>query len=134
MKLDWLTDEVLRRLEADRPRALLIGQPPPEDGGFLYVSERPYEQVVIGPLGPGALLQMPSDEVCLALLRGLPVWLWPQPYGYGKHALLLRREMVEAERRLIRFGARPVPVGRWQEERQHDRRYSNRKSLGDEKM
>lgn len=133
MNPDRLTEEVLRRLET-MPRALLIGEHPPEDGGFLYVREPPYGAVVIGRIPPGQLLQMPSDAVCRALMQGLPVWLWPQAYGKGKHAVLLRRELAEAERRLILFGVRPVPIGRWQEERKHDRRYGNRESLGHQKM
>lgn len=125
LDLDRLTDEVLRRLEKERPKALLIGRPPREDGGFLYVQNEPYSAVVIGVLSPEKLLQMPTDPVCVALMEGLPVWLWPQSYEKGKRAILLRRELMAAEQRLVRFGVKPVPVGSWWKERQNDRRYGN---------
>ena len=108
MNLDELTDAVLRRLEARKPLALLLGQLPQMDDRYRYVQDKPYETVVIGILPPGELLQMPSDAVCRALLDGIPVWLWPQPYGKGPHAAVLRRELLAAEQRLIRLGARPV--------------------------
>ena len=78
MNLDWLTDEVLRRLRTQLPSALLLGELPEPDGRFFYVHEPPYEQVVIGLLLPDELLQMPTRPVCDALLQGLPVWIWPQ--------------------------------------------------------
>lgn len=129
MNLDWLTDEVLRRLRTQLPSALLLGELPEPDGRFFYVHEPPYEQVVIGLLLPDELLQMPTRPVCDALLQGLPVWIWPQPYRYGRHGLLLRQALQEAEDRLIRFGARPVG-----KELDDGRRDRDRKFLGYKKM
>ena len=105
MTLDELTALVARRLEG-KPRALLLGAPPPADG-FDYVNDPPYEAVVLGLLPPGLLLQMPTEPVCRALLSGMPVYLWAsQPYRRWTHGKLLQRELREAQARLIRLGAR----------------------------
>lgn len=105
MTLDELTERVTRRLEG-KPRALLLGAPPPADG-FDYVNHPPYEVVVLGLLPPGLLLAMPTEPVCRALLSGMPVYLWAsQPYRRWKHGKLLQRELREAQARLIRLGAR----------------------------
>lgn len=109
MNLDRLTDEVLRRILECRPRALLIGRAPDGEDHWTFVEQSPYEQVVIGILPPGELLLMPSDPVCRALLDGMPVYLYPQPYGKGGSAGVLRRELAAAQQRLLRLGVRPVP-------------------------
>lgn len=109
MNLDQLTQAVLDRLEKDRPRALLLGKAPPEDGGYLLVRQAPYEAVVLGLLSPGELLQMPTDSVCQALLEEKPVYLWPQqPYRQAKTARLLCRELAAAEQHLKQLGVRPM--------------------------
>lgn len=105
MNLNELIERVLRRLE-EKPRALLLGAPPPADV-FDYVNSTPYEAVVLGLLPPGLLLQMPTDLVCRAILTGVPVYLWDaQPYRRSPHGKLLQRELREAQARLIRLGAR----------------------------
>ena len=134
MNLDQLAEEVLRRLREKGPRVLLIGELPPEETGIVYVREPPYEQICIGYLEPGELLRMPSNAVCHALMEGIPVWLWPQPYGKGKHAILLRKALMEAEQRLLRYGVRPVPAEQWRKEMAYGRWNGNWKFLGDEKV
>lgn len=129
MNLDDLVEEVLKRLQTYGPRTLLIGDTP-EDIRIFDVKEPPYEQVVIGHITPSELLQMPSEPVCKALLEGIPVWLYPQPYRYGSNGLLLRRALMEAEQRLIQFGARPV----FKEGCSSDCRYRHRKSLGNQEV
>ena len=129
MTLDQLTEEVLKRLQSRYPRTLLIGDAPVEHR-FNCVSEPPYEQVVIGILSPSELLQMPSEPVCQALLQGVPVWIWPQPWRYGSRGLLLRRALMEAERRLILFGAKPVEGGM----SQYDRWNCYGKSVGNQEV
>lgn len=109
MNLDELAALLLQKLEALKPRALLIGEPPEISDQYQYVREEPYEAVVLGLLPPGVLLQMPSDPVCLALLAGVPVYLWPQRYA-GEHARLLRRELAAAEQRLLRLGIQRFPT------------------------
>ena len=48
-------------------RALLIGQEPPAELGFQYVSQSPYEAVVIGSLSLGGLLRFREEGVLSAL-------------------------------------------------------------------
>lgn len=105
MTLDELTERVAQRLE-EKPRALILGAPPPVDI-FDYVNDLPYEAVVLGLLPPGLLLAMPTEPVCRAILSGMPVYLWAnQPYRRWPHGKLLQRELREAQARLIRLGAR----------------------------
>lgn len=129
MNLDQLTDQVLRRLLENRPKALLVGQRPEGNREFLFVREPPYSAVVIGQLPPEELLRMPSGPVCEALLGGMPVWICPQSFGRGRHGVLLRRELMEAEHRLILFGAKPMKGAR-----AYDGWNGDRESVGDEKM
>ena len=54
-------------------KALLIGNQPPL--GYEYVTEAPYDAVVIGSLTLGQLLRFREDRVLDALAQGLPVVL-----------------------------------------------------------
>lgn len=105
MNLDQLTDALLQKLNANKPRALLIGEAPEIDHNYHYVNEKPYEAVVLGILPPGELLHMPSDEVCCALLENKPVYLYDrQPWRDVRAARALCRELAAAEQRLYRLG------------------------------
>lgn len=109
MNLDEITELVQKRLEAAKPRALLIGDAPPWEGPYQWVEQAPYEVVVLGLLTPGQLLQMPTDPVCQALLTDQPVYLWPhQPYRQSKTARLLCRELAAAEQHLKQLGVQPL--------------------------
>ena len=55
---------------------LLIGNPPPADLGFSYVSEPPYDQILIGSLTLGQLLCFSEERVLSALAQGIPVYLY----------------------------------------------------------
>ena len=108
MNLDQLTDAVWQRLQ-EKPRALLIGEPPNGCDKFNYVNEKPYEAIILGTLSPGDLLHMPNDPVCRALLQGIPVFLWHrQLHHTGSSAQALRRELRAAERRLLDLGVQPL--------------------------
>lgn len=107
MNLEELTQAVLERMAAQKPRAYLIGKLPNDYHNFNYVNEEPYEAVVLGVLAPGELLHMPNDVVCRALLEGKPVWLWPhQMHHSAAHARLLCRELTAAEQHLKQLGVR----------------------------
>ena len=69
-------------------RALLLGAEPAELG-FLYVSEPPYEAVVIGSLSLGQLLCFSDERVLGALAEGKPVVLYEPglPVCPGNRAL-----------------------------------------------
>lgn len=110
-QLEQLAQAILRRMY---PRALLLGEPPPGHFGYTYVSEAPWEAMILGILPPGELLQMPTDPVCRALLTGTPVYLFrQQPYRKAKTARLLQKELAAAEERLIQFGVRPLEEKTW---------------------
>ena len=107
MNLDRLTEEIWKRLQQDRSRALLLGEEPQDLQKFDYVNEKPYEAIVIGRLSPSQLLQMPTDPVCMALLEGIPVYLTPQMWVKGSTAPALRRDLQLACQRLLRYGVLP---------------------------
>ena len=109
MNLDQLTDAVLEKISANKPRALLIGEQPIVDHNYNYVNEKPYEAIVLGTMTPGQLLQMPTDAVCCALLENIPVYLsMYQPWHGSKTARALCRELASAEQRLLRLGVLPL--------------------------
>lgn len=107
MNLDQLTEEVWKRLQNQKPRAFLVGTQPEELEGYTFVQEPPYEAVVLGILAPAELLHMPSEIVCEALLKDIPVYLWEgQHYKTAKTAKALCRALAAAEQKLILFGVR----------------------------
>lgn len=109
MNLEELTQAVMERMTADKPRALLIGQAPNNYHNYNYVNEGPYDAVVLGILPPGDLLHMPNDAVCRALLEGKPVWLWPnQLHRKVSGARLLCRELTGAEQHLKQLGVQII--------------------------
>ena len=114
-------------------RALLIGNMPPAELGCSYVSEQPYDGVVIGSLTLAGLLRF-SDELALqALAEGKQVLLYtPALPQAGKNRALAgsltgaqrelknwgviftdggRKRLVTAEeaRRMVRSGQIPAP-------------------------
>lgn len=86
-------------------RALLLGSEPPEDLGYRYVKETPYEAVVLGSLTIGELLYFRQERVLEALLEGKPVYLYlpgvPKGAGRNRH---LEAELVSALNRLRAWG------------------------------
>lgn len=57
-------------------KALLIGNEPPCSLGYTYVTEKPYEGVVIGSLTLSQTLSLTDERVLEALAEGLPVVLY----------------------------------------------------------
>lgn len=114
-------------------RALLIGNPPPVELGFAYVTEGDYDAVVIGSLSLGQLLQFREERVLAALAEGKQVLLYtPGLPQAGKNRALAgsltgaqrelknwgviftdggRKRLVTAEeaRRMVRSGQMPAP-------------------------
>ena len=114
-------------------RALLIGNPPPVELGFAYVTEGDYDAVVIGSLSLGQLLQFREERVLAALAEGKQVLLYtPALPQAGKNRALAgsltgaqrelknwgviftdggRKRLVTAEeaRRMVRSGQLPAP-------------------------
>lgn len=113
--------------------ALLIGNPPPVELGFAYVTEGDYDAVVIGSLSLGQLLQFREERVLAALAEGKQVLLYtPALPQAGKNRALAgsltgaqrelknwgviftdggRKRLVTAEeaRRMVRSGQIPAP-------------------------
>ena len=56
-------------------RALLIGKEPGVELGYSYVTEEPYEAVVIGSLKLSELLRFREERVLAALAEGKSVYL-----------------------------------------------------------
>ena len=57
-------------------RALLIGNRPDRELGFTYVTEPPWDGIVIGSLSIGQLLRFREERVLAALGAGKPVYLY----------------------------------------------------------
>lgn len=57
-------------------KALLLGNSPPISLDCQYVTEPPYDLVVIGSLTLGQLLCFRNEQVLDALARGIPVYLY----------------------------------------------------------
>ena len=111
--LEKITRAVQARLSL--PRALCIGEVP-ENPEFLPVEKEPYDMVVLCSLSPAQLLAMPSDAVCRALLRGIPVYLMEEGLehrSYGAaHCGTLYRELMAKERYLRQLGVKVRQSGK----------------------
>ena len=84
-------------------RALLLGNAP-KDLAFSYVTEPPYEALVIGSLTLGQLLVFQQEQVFSALAEGLPVYLYTPglPQSPGNRAL--SASLSAAQRQLKNWG------------------------------
>ena len=67
-----VVDEVLRR-QGQRP-ALLVGRAPQQAPGWRFVTDGPYEAVILGSLTAAELLRFPDEASAQALLEGKPVY------------------------------------------------------------
>lgn len=93
-------------------RALLIGREPPAALGYSYVSEEPYDAVVIGSLTIGELLRFREERVLSALARGKSVYLYTPglPEAPGNRALAA--SLTAAQRELKNWGVLFTDGGR----------------------
>ena len=57
-------------------RALLLGSEPGTELGYTYVTQPPYDVVVIGSLSLSQLLRFREEAVLTALAEGKPVYLY----------------------------------------------------------
>ena len=79
-----VVDEVLRR-QGQRP-ALLVGRAPQAAAGWRFVTDGPYEAVILGSLTAAELLRFPDEASAQALLEGKPVYYCPEGLDYRRHA------------------------------------------------
>ena len=85
-------------------RALLIGRLPAAELGCSYVTEPPFDGVVIGSLELGQLLRVREERVLQALAEGKPVLLYTPglPASPGNRALA--GSLTAAQRELKNWG------------------------------
>ena len=84
-------------------RALLIGKEPTRDLGYTYVSQPPYDGVVIGSLTLAEVLHFSFDAALEALAEGLPVILYSPGLPACRNRSL-SAELAAANRRLKNWG------------------------------
>ena len=92
-------------------RALLIGREPTSDLGFQYVTEEPWDAVVIGSLTPGQLLRFRNEQVLQALAEGKSVYLYTPGLPQVKNRALAA-SLASAQRELKNWGVLFTDGGR----------------------
>lgn len=85
-------------------RALLIGAEPAAALGYTYVSEAPYEAVVIGSLSLGQLLSFSEERVLTALAEGKSVLLYTPGLPEAPKNRSLSASLTAAQRELKNWG------------------------------
>lgn len=93
-------------------RALLIGQAPGAELGYEYVTEEPYEVVVIGALSLSGLLRFGEQQVLEALAQGKPVYLYTPGLPEAPKNRALAGSLTAAQRELKNWGVLFTDGGR----------------------
>lgn len=84
-------------------RALLLGERPPAELGYEYVTQGGYDAVVIGSLTLGQILCFREERVLEALAGGLPVLLYTPGLPRVKNRAMAAR-IAGASRELKNWG------------------------------
>ena len=93
-------------------RALLMGREPPLDLGFEYVTEAPFDAVVVGSLTLSELLQFRSQPVLEALAQGKSVYLYTPGLPEAPKNRALSGSLTAAQRELKNWGVLFTDGGR----------------------
>ena len=93
-------------------RALLIGREPGLELGYSYVTEPPYEAVVIGSLRLSELLRFREERVLSALAEGQPVYLYTPGLPEAPKNRALAGSLTAAQRELKNWGVLFTDGGR----------------------
>ena len=93
-------------------RCLLIGKEPPLEMGCTYVTEAPYELVVIGSLTLSQLLCFQDQRVLEALAEGLSVYLYTPGLPASPKNRALASSLATAQRELKSWGVLFTDGGR----------------------
>lgn len=93
-------------------RALLIGREPAQELGFDYVTELPYDAVVIGSLKLGQLLSFREERVLEALAQGKQVLLYTPGLPEVPKNRSLSGSLASAQRELKNWGVLFTDGGR----------------------
>ena len=93
-------------------RALLIGREPDRELGYAYVSEKPYEAVVIGSLSLSRLLRFREEQVLEALAEGKQVYVYTPGLPESPKNRALAGSLTAAQRELKNWGVLFTDGGR----------------------
>ena len=93
-------------------RALLMGTPPGAELGYEYVSQAPYEAVVIGSLTLSQLLRFREEPVLEALAQGKPVYLYTPGLPEAPKNRAMAASLTAAQRELKNWGVLFTDGGR----------------------
>ena len=93
-------------------RALLFGKEPHTTLGFQYVSEPPYDVVVMGSLTLSQLLRFREETVLSALAEGKPVYLYTPGLPEAPKNRALSGSLASAQRELKSWGVLFTDGGR----------------------
>ena len=85
-------------------RAWLVGTPPPRDLGYTYVTQPPFDAVVIGSLSLGQLLHFADETALLALAEGKPVILYTPGLPEAPKNRAMAASIAGARRQLKNWG------------------------------
>lgn len=92
--------------------ALLVGKEPGVELGYQYVTEPPYDAVVIGSLTLSGLLRFREERVLSALAEGKPVYLYTPGLPEAPKNRALAGSLTAAQRELKNWGVLFTDGGR----------------------
>ena len=92
--------------------ALLVGKEPGMELGYQYVTEPPYDAVVIGSLTLSELLRFREERVLSALAEGKPVYLYTPGLPEAPKNRALSGSLTAAQRELKNWGVLFTDGGR----------------------
>ena len=92
--------------------ALLIGSEPPLELGYEYVTQPPYDAVVIGSLKLSELLHFREERVLSALAEGKSVYLYTPGLPESPKNRALSGSLTAAQRELKNWGVLFTDGGR----------------------
>lgn len=93
-------------------RALLVGKEPMAQLGYEYVTEAPYDAVVIGSLSLSQLLRFQEERVLQALAEGKQVYLYTPGLPEAPKNRALSGSLTAAQRELKNWGVLFTDGGR----------------------